>query len=140
MNEKAQKLIELVNGLRELFPGQRIDVDYINSDAEVTIYAFDFATYETGTEFMRALGIGDRKKEPNSDGSCRLTGMLTDNIRVRCFCATLPPTCRLVTKTRQVPKHRVERVETTIEGEYETIEETEVVCDGGNDEAKEKSL
>ena len=144
MNEKLAKINQAIALLREVIPAdRRFDLDNVrvetkpgNYPQKPHIYLFDCETYEEGTEFLRSLGCQRRDKSPQSDGRTSLTSDL-ENVTITVYCGTLPKTCRIVETKKLVPKREVRTIESN-----EMVEVTikEVVCSGGNEDAKLETL
>lgn len=82
-------------------------------------------THEAALEVTRRLGVKDRSKslfDPESPWHI-LQGKTPEGIIVKCFCAGLPPHCRI-----EKVKERVPKTQTVELGEFIEIERTKIVC------------
>lgn len=106
----------LENAARTLTPNTTICID-----REIRLH---LEKYEDSYEVYRHFNIQERSKSTYTDGTSIVSGRTEQGLTVVCFCNSLPPTCKLVTVKKKVPKTSV----VTLDDEFCEIEETKVVC------------
>lgn len=114
--------------LRAAFGDRTVMLQAMPKYETISISVHEIATYAEGTEAMRQLGCGVRRKVPRENYT-ELHGE-SGGVTVYVYVNELPPTCRKVTKIERIPK-----TETRETGEFIEIEREVVVCgEGGANE------
>ena len=119
--------------LRELFPeamhialnvNRYTDLDLPHTTTSIMFHRI--GDYQAGTALLQRIGVGDRRKAIHDENTDKpwtsLNGEL-EGIEVTAICDTLPPTCRIETVTKRIPK-----TQTVESGEYVEIQERVVRC------------
>ena len=96
-----------------------------NSD-EIIIHGVE--SNEEGTELLRRLGIGDRRKQVVDEETVPWHSLEGDigKHSIQCFCTGLPKSCRKVTYKEKVPK-----TQTVDTGDFVEVTRQKVVCGNG---------
>lgn len=112
--ERAGRLINRVEGCSygiSLLP-----------DGSCYVNIHQVPTYQAGVDIMRKLGIRTWKKN-HLETHIGLIYATWHELQLTLFCGTLPPTCRVETRKKLIPK-----TETKELGEMIEIEEQVVIC------------
>lgn len=125
MKSRTERLGELISEIKTLFSDSPATITinlYSHGKNEVNFHGFG-GNLE-GTEFLRGLGIGERKKTviDNPELWHVLEGE-KDGITLQAFCKGLPQSCRTVVETVRVPKRQ-----TVDTGEFIEIQQRKIIC------------
>ncbi len=121
----AEEFQQIAVRLRELFPESQSGISLTSYPSHVEIGIHGIPDYATGTRIMQRLGIGERDKQVHNDSRpwCVLSGNLSPDVSVTTYCGGLPPSCKIVTEFRKVPKQQ-----TIDSGEFIEVPQTRIVC------------
>lgn len=122
---KTQKITELIQTLRNLFPGSEVQLTVGEYPA---LNIFQVPTYDTGCAIMRELGVQkwDKRVFGNDSSPWVLVYTRVENFDVKLYCHTLPPTCHIEEYVEKIPKEK-----TITTDEFIEVKRTRVICGGG---------
>jgi hypothetical protein len=125
MNPTAIELKSICDRLRQMFP----------ESPYIALYARDYGDeigihsvgdYTAVTAMMQRIGIGERQKAifgASSDKPWSVQRGDAEGIEFTAYCNNLPPSCRIETTTKRIPKTQV--VDT---GDFIEVQEHVVKC------------
>lgn len=128
-NPIAIELKAMADRLRELFPESpwiSFMANRNGGDRSQEIALHQIGTYADGQALMRRIGIGEREKsvlDGNTDRPWSILRGEEEEVTFTAYCSTIPPSCRIETVTKRIPK-----TATVDTGEFIEVQERIVKC------------
>jgi len=124
MNQKMLRIKQIGEELGALIPDCCVQMQVV--EGVVSLGLHRIPDNATGMRITRDLGVEDRSKSVFDASTSRPWHTLTgesEGVKVTAYCQQLPPSCKLVTEFKHVPK-----TETRETGEFIEIPVTRAVC------------
>ena len=124
MNQKMLRIKQIGEELGALIPEGCVQLKVV--DGVVSLAVHRLADNAAGMRLTRDLGIEDRAKtvfDADSRAPWHTLDGKSEGVCVTVYCQQLPPTCKLVTEFKRVPKTEVRET-----GEFIEIPVTRAVC------------